>query len=251
MPICVLSWTPLESAIIQSANRKLKRSCRAPAGDSSTREEFTCRPPEKNSPAGKWRGAARWSCTDRSHTRITLRVWSSVAALFTSRIKFKTCADKLLWRSLCQTLRFKRDIRIFYSKYSFTALSHFFSKISVLLVSYGLYDETESVFCLTADSAAAHLQIVGHLSAQVHSWLYEMRVQWTLSTWRERRQLNKTHLIEIKFNPLFESRCASCPAISTADKPKETTISSCVRIRKSRILNIHDRHHFRFQKAND
>ena len=32
-----------------------------------------------------------------------------------------------------------------------------------------MYIEIESVFCLTTDSAAAHLQIGDNLSAQVHS----------------------------------------------------------------------------------
>ena len=45
---------------------KLKLSCRAPAGDSSTREEFTCRPPEKKSC-----GEVHRSCSLELHWPLT------------------------------------------------------------------------------------------------------------------------------------------------------------------------------------
>ena len=68
MPFCVtLDTTGVGNNTAR--NRKLKRSCRAPDGDSSTREKFARLPPEK-----KFCGEVHRICTDRSHTRITLRV---------------------------------------------------------------------------------------------------------------------------------------------------------------------------------
>ena len=98
---------------------------------------------------------------------MTARIWhctfrSFAAALCASRIKFATCADQRTWWPLCQALLFKRNKGS--SKYSSTALSYFFAKISFYSFSNRLYAESE-----TADSAAANYKTCGHLSAQMHS----------------------------------------------------------------------------------